>query len=67
MVSIDVSGFYKEWAARSGDVIDAAEGRGPALSTLSGSPTVRSSRTAFLRRTEWRSTPWTRAGSLPSV
>ncbi|WP_406503162.1 alpha/beta hydrolase [Streptomyces sp. NBC_00212] len=29
MVSIDVSGFYKEWAARSGDVIDAAEGAGP--------------------------------------
>ncbi|MFJ9615352.1 alpha/beta hydrolase [Streptomyces noursei] len=29
MVSIDVSDFYKEWAARSVDVIDAAEGAGP--------------------------------------
>ncbi|MFK8849987.1 alpha/beta hydrolase [Streptomyces sp. Ac-502] len=29
MVTIDVPAFYRDWAARSGDVIDAAAGRGP--------------------------------------
>ncbi|KAA6214532.1 alpha/beta hydrolase [Streptomyces albofaciens JCM 4342] len=29
MVSIDVPAFYREWATRSGDVLDAATGAGP--------------------------------------